>query len=106
MTTTLQQPQVKTIHLEDGWNFNLLTPYMGTITKGKVRQTSYFGFLSRKEAEKFARALVEKSIATEAQPRASERLETSFEVKAWGVSTEFLVKMANLYPNKIPTTAV
>ena len=103
---TLQQPQVKTIHLEDGWRFNKLTPYVGTITQGKIRQTSYFGFLSRKEAESFAKALVMKGIATEAQPRQAERLNTSYEVKAWNVPTAFLVKMANLYPGKLPTTAI
>lgn len=106
MATVLQQPQIKTIHLEDGWRFNVLTPYIGTITKGKTRQCSYFGFATRSEADKFSRALVAKGIATEAQPRASERLTTPFEVKAWGVGTNFLVKMANLYPGKILQSAI
>lgn len=103
MTTILQQPQVKTIALKDGWKLNLLSPFIGTITRGKTRQVSYFGFATQKDAEKFAQSLTASGKATEAQPRASVRLTTPFEVKAWGVSTQFLLKMFNLYPGKLPT---
>jgi hypothetical protein len=99
MTFTLdkKQIQVSRTSLGEGWHLNSLSPRIATITTPKgQRQTTYFGFNSQPEAEKFRNQLIINGNCKEARLRQAERLsQYLWEVKAWGVNTEFIVGLVN-----------
>jgi len=78
-----------------GWTLNILSRRVATITDPLGnRKTSYFGFDSKKQAEKFRDWLVRKNKCSSAVIRHSERLATEWEVKAWNVSTSLILECA------------
>lgn len=79
----------------DGWHLNILSPRLATITdqKGK-RKVSYFGFATQEQALTFQQYIVAIPLATAATVRTAERLGTTWECKAWGVSTETILVLA------------
>jgi len=99
---------VKQVELDpEGWRFNILSRRIATITAPDgTRKVSYFGFDSQEEAEAFRDALVKKKLCTSALVRASERLATPRECKAWGVSTELICYLINRSNRDDPTTGV
>lgn len=78
-----------------GWTLNILSRRVATITDPLGnRKTSYFGFDSKKQAEKFRDWLVRKNKCSSAVIRHSERLVTEWEVKAWNVPTSLILECA------------
>ena len=82
--------------LSDGWNLNILSKRVATITDptGK-RKVSYFGFDNYEKAKAFRERLIESKGANAAIIRHAQRLSQAFECKAWGVSTELLIDLAS-----------
>lgn len=80
-----------------GWTLNIINERIATITYQGKRQTSYFGFSTQEEAEAFKLAICQKNLCSAAVVRKAKRLSqyNAFEVKAWGVSTEFIVRLLN-----------
>lgn len=78
----------------DGWQFNILSSRVATITnpQGK-RQVSYFGFITQEKALAFKHWLEEKELCTTAIVRQAERLTTGWECKVWGAKTELILKL-------------
>ncbi|MEC4817687.1 MAG: hypothetical protein SAK29_31105 [Scytonema sp. PMC 1069.18] len=76
-----------------GWTLNILSRRVATITdpKGK-RKTSYFGFETKEQAEKFRDWLVQHNKCTNAVVRSAERLATTWEVKVWDVPTSLILE--------------
>jgi hypothetical protein len=110
---TYSKYQTKVVPLDNHWRLNCLLPYLATITnisttldvgtersrsanpKGE-RHTTYFGFNSYQEAKIFYQYLTTNCLCTKAIVRRSKRLTSChFEIKAWGVNTEILVKIIN-----------
>jgi hypothetical protein len=93
----MSENELKIIKIEltpDGsWMLNILSRRVATITDPLGnRKTSYFGFDTKAQAEKFKDWLVSKNKCTSAVIRPSERLATSWEVKGWGVPTSLVVE--------------
>lgn len=79
----------------EGWNLNILSPRVATITspRGK-RKVSYFGFVTQEKALAFKQWLEEKDLCTTAIVRQAERLTTGWECKVWGATTELIMTLA------------
>ncbi|OUL28548.1 hypothetical protein [Nostoc sp. 106C] len=78
-----------------GWTLNILSRRVATITDPLgSRKTSYFGFDTKEQAEKFKAWLVRKNKCSSAVIRHSERLATEWEVKAWNVPTSLIFECA------------
>ena len=78
-----------------GWTLNILSRRVATITDPLGnRKTSYFGFDTKEQAEKFRDWLVRKNKCSSAVIRHSERLATEWEVKTWNVPTSLILKCA------------
>jgi hypothetical protein len=70
---------------------------LATITNPKgERHTTYFGFNSYPEAKVFYQYLSTNNLCRKAIIRRSQRLANCpFEIKAWGIGSEILVKILN-----------
>ncbi len=80
---------------DGGWTLNILSRRVATITDPLGnRKTSYFGFDTKEQAEKFRNWLVRKSKCTSAIVRTAERLSTKWEVKCWCVPTSLILECA------------
>ncbi|BAY19971.1 hypothetical protein NIES21_58410 (plasmid) [Anabaenopsis circularis NIES-21] len=78
-----------------GWTLNILSRRVATITDPLGnRKTSYFGFDTKEQAEKFRDWLVRKNKCSSAVIRHSERLANEWEVKAWNVPTSLILECA------------
>ena len=79
----------------DGWNFNILSPRVATITnpQGK-RKVSYFGFVTQEKALAFKQWVEEKELCTTAIVRRAERLTTGWECKVWGATSGLIMSLA------------
>ncbi|MBW4512861.1 MAG: hypothetical protein KME64_41190 [Scytonematopsis contorta HA4267-MV1] len=88
---------IKQIELTSGgWRLNIISPRLATITDPHGnRKTTYFGFYTQEKAEIFKDWLIKNSECSKAIVRSTnQRLTTSWEVKAWGVSTDLINKCA------------
>ncbi|MBR8839137.1 MAG: hypothetical protein DSM106950_35340 [Stigonema ocellatum SAG 48.90 = DSM 106950] len=80
---------------DSGWTLNILSRRVATITDPRGnRKTSYFGFDTKEQAEKFRDWLVRKNKCASAVVRPTERLATRWEVKGWGVATSLVLECA------------
>jgi hypothetical protein len=89
--------KIKQIELTSGgWRLNIISPRLATITDPHGnRKTTYFGFDTQEKAEIFKDWLIKNSGCSKAIVRCrNQRLNTQWEVKAWGVSTELINKCA------------
>jgi hypothetical protein len=88
--------QIETIELENGFTFNRLSKRVATVKKGKKRVCSYFGFRTKRDAEKFVRAITKRQLCTKNELRKAERLDdwNNWEVKVWGAPTALIQAMA------------
>jgi hypothetical protein len=78
---------------DGGWTLNILSRRVATITDPLGnRKTTYFGFDTKEQAEKFKDWLVRHKKCTSAIVRTTERLTTTWEVKAWGVPTSLILE--------------
>ena len=92
-----QQLEITKIELtpDGGWTLNILSRRVATITDPfGNRKTSYFGFNTKEQAEKFRDWVVRKKKCTDAVIRPAERLSTNWEVKSWGVPTDLILECA------------
>ncbi|OKH30906.1 hypothetical protein NIES2119_29990 [[Phormidium ambiguum] IAM M-71] len=83
------------IPLGDGWNLNVLSKSIATITdpKGK-RKTSYFGFDTKEKALEFMAQ--HRSQVSAAIVRESQRLsQYAWECKIWQCPTELILSQLN-----------
>jgi hypothetical protein len=82
---------------DPGWTLNILSRRIATLTNKGRRQTTYFGFSTQAEAQAFQIAIEKKKLCSAAVVRIAKRLAeyNAFEVKAWGVPTEFIVRLIN-----------
>ena len=79
----------------EGWNLNILSARVATITDPVGnRKVSYFGFDTKEKAVKFQQWLIKNKQCSEAKVRKAERLSVDFECKSWGVPTELIRKLA------------
>ncbi|MEM8780334.1 MAG: hypothetical protein AAGF26_15980 [Cyanobacteria bacterium P01_G01_bin.49] len=83
--------------LDNHWRLNCLLPHLATITNPKgQRHTTYFGFNSYREAQAFYQYLMTNQLCLKAITRRSQRLsQYNFEIKAWGVGNNLLVRILN-----------
>ncbi|PSF30493.1 hypothetical protein C7H19_23810 [Aphanothece hegewaldii CCALA 016] len=72
--------------LDDGWRLNYLYPRFATVTRPDgSRHCSYIGFDDLNTAQSYLETL---SQNYKAELRTGQRLETCYEIKVWGLSTE------------------
>jgi hypothetical protein len=88
---------LKQTDLGNGLTFNRLSQRVATVKQGKRRLASYFGFRTKRDAQKFVRAITKQQLCTKSELRKAERLDDwcNWEVKAWGCPTAFIAAMAN-----------
>lgn len=88
--------QVEKTELENGFTLNRLSKRVATMKNGKKRVCSYFGFRTKRDAEKFSKAITKRQLCTKSELRKAERLDdwNNWEVKVWGAPTPFVQAMA------------
>lgn len=92
----------------DGWRFNILSKRIATITTPDgSRKVSYFGFDTEAKANAFRDAIIKHFLCISAVVRLSERLMTTWECKAWGISIELICHLVNRsHRNDLKTDAL
>jgi hypothetical protein len=82
------------IALKNGWRLNLLSSRVATITHGNTRQCAYFGFNTKKAALSFCKTITARKLCLQCEVRKGRRLQTDWEVKVWGCSTQLILALA------------
>lgn len=83
------------IDLEDGWNLNILSHRIATITNPKGRRKiTYFGFDTEEQAREFKAAIEQLGAVSAAVVRPSQRLSYyAWECKVWGCPIELILAL-------------
>lgn len=82
--------------LEKGFTFNRLSKRVATIKNSKKRICSYFGFRTKRDAEKFLKVITKRQLCSKTELRKAQRLDdwNTWEVKVWDAPTHFIQAMA------------
>ena len=83
------------IDLGDGWNLNILSHRIATITNPKGRRKiTYFGFDTAEKAREFKAAIEQLGAVSAAVVRPSQRLSYyAWECKVWGCPSELILAL-------------